>query len=788
MTFFSRNRRWFVALLLMAIVSVMGGAGYILIKGHRPQWLNFLHPATQPTAIGYVDRLTEESPGSGRFTVSGWALAKAGVKQVDVVLNGQYRIPLKVAISRLDVKQAYPGYPDSAAAGFEGNFDTYKWTPRWQEIEIVATDMKGQTTVLAHRTQPPANALDTWTDLIRNRDVKHDDIFYFAMGTSNIAAGGAKDIDTVFRPYESGTVKVGMRVPILYLRTTKGKAGDYAFDPDFQTTRKCGARAIAEDNLHSVIEFAVAHRLPVLFTLNGGIWSSASCDVPEWDINDELEQDVANCQWNEKNQVMPDDYLKNLSGSQESPELARALTFNVYAARNRHYKKRNLQQAAAIIREFAAQHPDLFIGVNLDPDLYINPFFSSTQWYDYNPGTLRQFREWLQGTGPYAGQVQAGEPDLSHYRREKPLTLDEVDAISGRHFKSWDEVDPPRSFSRLLLNDAWATEWEHFRRHLVDLHYDELSEWLGESAIGKDFIYSSQGFMAPASYALPFAVRINSPLKNYDTGGMSVEGAVPANGHLGAILYGPSAVNQIRMEEGRSLFSVFRKFDPDWAVVEFNTADLRNPSRLPDFAEDYRSLREMYNYGARFISPMAWNGSRGTYAGQPGFLAYTALRDSPLEDAIKDFMISHADLPRHARLWTFGNNEHADGDGWVPADGTQGEIGPGKFTLRANAAGLGTLESPDDLAFRPADYRAIIFKADTPEALTTIEVDGQLADGKWITLIPPASAAALQRVNAGLLLPLTGEHGDTQFMRIRLEWKAAGSEPLVLEHIAFYAR
>ncbi|MGA8146527.1 MAG: hypothetical protein WB870_03000 [Gallionellaceae bacterium] len=152
------------------------------------------------------------------------------------------------------------------------------------------------------------------------------------------------------------------------------------------------------------------------------------------------------------------------------------------------------------------------------------------------------------------------------------------------------------------------------------MHYDELSEWLGESGIGKDFIYSSQGFMAPASYALPFAVRINSPLKNYDTGGMSVEGSVPANGHLGAILYGPSAVNQIKMEEGSSLFSVFCKFDPDWAVVEFNTADLRNPSRLPDFAEDYRSLREIYNYGARFISPMAWNGSRGTFAGQPGFV------------------------------------------------------------------------------------------------------------------------------------------------------------------------
>ena len=129
-----------------------------------------------------------------------------------------------------------------------------------------------------------------------------------------------------------------------------------------------------------------------------------------------LEQDVANLQWNEKNQVMADNYLKNLSGSMDSPELGRSLTFNIYAAKNRHYKKRNLQYAASIIRKFASQYPALFIGVTTDPDVYLNPFFEGRQWYDYNPGTLRQFREWLQGSGPYSGRITAGEPDLSHYK------------------------------------------------------------------------------------------------------------------------------------------------------------------------------------------------------------------------------------------------------------------------------------------------------------------------------------------------------------------------------------
>ena len=162
------------------------------------------------------------------------------------------------------------------------------------------------------------------------------------------------------------------------------------------------------------------------FILNGGIWADASCDTPEWDVNDHLEQDVDNCQWTQDNKVFPDDYLKNLPGSTNSPELARTLTYNVYATKVRAYKRRNLQAAARIIAAFARDHPDLFVGVSLDADTYMNPFFIQNrvlEIFDYNPGMLRQFRQWLAGTGPYAGKPEAGVPDLSRYRRPNPLTL-----------------------------------------------------------------------------------------------------------------------------------------------------------------------------------------------------------------------------------------------------------------------------------------------------------------------------------------------------------------------------
>jgi hypothetical protein len=779
-------------LLLLVIALVCQSAELVQQKQKGVARVTKTVAKTHNAAIGFVDSLSYNL--DGYLVLSGWALSAVGVARAELVLNHERRILLTSAIPREDVLLAHPNYPDSPKAGFEAKIDTSSWPSGLQTLDIAIIDKLGRETVINKRTLASPVASTTWSELLNKRGLRQEDIFYFVMATSSIAKRGAEDIDTTFRPYESDTVKVGFRVPILYLRTTKGTGMDYAFDPDFPNSRMCGTRTIADDNLNSVIAYAVAQQLPVMFTLNGGIWGDASCDVPEWDINDVLEADIANCQWNEKknSHVMPDDYLKNLSGSLDSPELGRALTFNVYAAKNRSYKKRNLQEAGTIISQFAKEHPSLFIGVNLDPDLYINPFFEGQQWYDYNPNTLRQFREWVSASGPYAGEPAAGVPDLSRFRRKNPLTLSKVNALSGANFQSWDAVEPPRSFSdgqKPFANDLWVTEWDHFRRHLVDLHYDELSEWIGEVGIGREYIYSSQGFMAPSEFIDPFPVYINSPGKNYDTGGMSIEGAIPSNGHLGAILYGRSAVNKIKMEGKQSLFSTFRKLDPGWAVVEHNTADLRNPKRMPDFSEGYRSIRDIYNYGARFISPMAWNGSSGIFSGKPGFVSYTALRDTPLETAIKEFMITHHNLPRSARLWTFGSGNHADDDGWSAVAGSKSVVGKGNITLQGNSQGNGSLESPDDIWFRPGEYHAILVKIDAPEkSIGTIAIEGQAINGKWEDIVQKSQFSELTHSNAGYVFLLGEKSGNSEYRKIRLNWTGTRRKAFILKHIAFYPK
>jgi len=475
-----RAPRTFAALLLVA-AAVAGLAFY----AHRESQRGYAPPAAATAVapaknlgvpIGAIDAPVAEGVVGPRVTISGWTLDSAGIRAVEIRIDGK-AFPARIGVARPDVAAQMPGYPGNPNGGFEFTGDFSPHPPaagvNRRELTVVSIATDGREAVLGTRSLIEPSALTRWRAFAQ----KSGAAFFLLPATSGLDLGGIEELDTAYTPYMSATTRIGFRVPILYLRMTHGAAADYTFDPAWDPTHKCGARRIGDDALDTVTSQSVARSLPILVTLNGGIWADAFCDVPQWDVNDRLEQDPANCQWNQNNEVMPDDYLKNLPGSQDAPELARSLTFNVYAAKVRHYKKRNLQQAGRLLAKFAHDHPDLFVGVNLDPDTYMNPFFAEKQWYDYNPGTLRQFREWLAGSGPYAGRPAPGVPDLRRYRRTTPLTLSQVNAIAGRQWRTWDEVDAPRKFPRDSANgarpfwqDPWVHEWENFRRHVVHLH------------------------------------------------------------------------------------------------------------------------------------------------------------------------------------------------------------------------------------------------------------------------------------------------------------------------------
>jgi hypothetical protein len=782
--------RWFLGFLAV-VAAIAGFELYSLVAHNRERAAVAPKPAAATKSatkgpIGDVDASFGEALVGPRVTLSGWALDPSGIRAVEVRVGGR-AFAAKTGIPRPDVAQAKPGVPNNTRAGFEftGDFSTYA-APSGADrrtLSVVAVANDGRETVLGARSLIEPSAMTRWAWLAP----KDATPFYLLPALSGIDLGGAAELDRAYKPYLSRTLRAGFRVPILYLRMTKGAHADYVFDPEWDATRKCGERRISGDSLSTVLAHSRERKLPVLITLNGGIWADAYCDVPEWDINDKLEQDARNCQWNEHNQVMPDDYLKNLPGSQEQPELARSLTFNVYATEVRHYKKRNLQQAGAAIAAFARDHPELFVGVSLDPDTYLNPFFAEQQWYDYNPGTLRQFREWLSGTGPYAGRGIGGAPDLRAYRRAKPLTLADVNRIAGAHWRSWHEVDPPRTFARggaqPFWKDPWVREWEHFRRHLVHLHYDELAQWLVEAGIPRERIWSSQGLMAPRGDAMPFAIDLTSPPRNYDSGGMSIAGAKPAQGHLGVILYGEAAVNDVPMDNGKSLFATLAAIDPQWAIVEYNTADLRDPKVPPTYAAAYRGLRDMWNFGARYVSPMAWNGSNGLFVGQTGYSTFTAWRNTPLEEAARDFMLARAGLPLGSLLWTFGTPSHADGDGWTAELGTIA-LGRGYLTLGPDANDRIALVSPKGLPDAAQRGEEFVLGLDARSGLRRVRIQGRRGpDSGWETLAD-ASGAALRATPAGYAIRRNPGTRTIPIDQLRIELTFVANTTRALTRIA----
>lgn len=757
------------ALLLAAAVATatfQAGHGGGRSPGSTPlPTVDAAQPQPQDT-LGAVDAPADELIVGDTIAVAGWALDPAGVRAIEIRVDGR-AYPARFGLPRPDVAALKPGYPDGVANGFAFEGHIPGLTPQRHDLAVVAIAKDGRETVLARKGLVPAAALRMWSDLLDARPALAAAPFSFLMMTSGLAVGGAGGIDTQYRGYPSRTQRVGMAIPVLYMRATRGAAGDWVFDPEFDLTRKCGTRSVVDDNLGSVIRHAVRHALPVQFILNGGIWGDASCNTPEWDLNDHLEEDRNNCQWTQRDEVLPDDFLRNLPGSMQSPELARSLTYNVYATKVRNYKRRNLQAATAIIAQFAREHPALFLGIVLDADTYMNPFVRNGRWYDYNPDMLKQFRHWLRGSGPYAGSGTQGTPDLRSYRRARPLSLAAVNRLARQQWKSWDEVDPPRSFPGderapvpvgqvPFWEDSWHLEWDSFRKHIVALHYSELSSWVHAMGIPRDKIFSAQAFSAPDAGMRPVSLYIHGGSPDYDSAGVSIEGAIPRQGRLGAILYGPAAENRHPMEDGRSLFSTLARMAPGWGIVEHNATDLKRPDIVPEYAQSYHTFRDSFNFDGSQISAMAWNGSNGLFVGQPGYVPYTSWRNTPAEDAMRDYLVSHTDVPRGARLWTFGTARHAADDGWTAQRGAL-VAGRGHLTLTA-ADGVVTIDSPRDLVVRPHVTDLLALHVGDARALEEVTVHARVdGDSAW----HPIGNAA-------------------QSTRVPLRWPAAWQKPPVI--------
>src|SRR5690606_12573602 len=108
--------------------------------------------------------------------------------------------------------------------------------------------------------------------------------FHVLMAASGIASNVTDAMQRSYGGYLSGTHRIGAAVTIPYMRTTRGRNGDWAFDPAFDVARACGGGRLAHDALQAVLDHAARTELPVQFSLVGEAPSDAACDSGEWDL------------------------------------------------------------------------------------------------------------------------------------------------------------------------------------------------------------------------------------------------------------------------------------------------------------------------------------------------------------------------------------------------------------------------------------------------------------------------------------------------------------------------
>lgn len=99
-------------------------------------------------AIGQIDLPLPLGIYAGRVTFSGWALDWEGVNRVRIFVDGIEVAAATHGIVRPEVTLLYPGYPESAAPGWEYELNAAEFTDGLHTLQVVIEDDLGADTVL----------------------------------------------------------------------------------------------------------------------------------------------------------------------------------------------------------------------------------------------------------------------------------------------------------------------------------------------------------------------------------------------------------------------------------------------------------------------------------------------------------------------------------------------------------------------------------------------------------------------------------------------------------------
>ena len=103
-------------------------------------------------SIGFIDRPSPVYILAGTVTVNGWALDWEGVNRIQILVDNQFAGDAFHGFLLPLVTSAYPGYPESAAPGFQFQLDTTQYSDGVHQLQVLVIDDLGVVQMIGQRS------------------------------------------------------------------------------------------------------------------------------------------------------------------------------------------------------------------------------------------------------------------------------------------------------------------------------------------------------------------------------------------------------------------------------------------------------------------------------------------------------------------------------------------------------------------------------------------------------------------------------------------------------------
>ncbi|MCX7002074.1 MAG: hypothetical protein NTV22_02230 [bacterium] len=396
---------------------------------------------------------------------------------------------------------------------------------------------------------------------------------------------------------QPANIKAGFSMTANFISSTYDSYYDYLYNP-----------AYAPWEMDTYVPLAWAHNLPYGVHFNGTPWADPADQSMEV-LSNYLEKNAGGA-------LLQRDRLGRIRRSAVTQEptsneyydgfgdmLEMQLTLSRNATVVQDYMARNCRVAMRLLGWHREQHPDLLVFASMSSE-YSQNANANSEYCDYSTWSQQEFRDWLGGTGLYAGQGQYAS--LSAFNAA-------FSGASGFPYPTWAAVTPPTTvdWSTSTANGRWWNQWHAFRIIQVRNMVQAQIRWSRQAGWSPDQLFGHQIPFDPASTDSTKR-KIASPWTT----------AFVDDGGNGITTYGTDAANA-------TIFNAMYTNDHSWGIFEWNRLDA-------SMAVNLAALNAVWNGRAHLLSPYNWYG-------QPTY----QILDKPLQAALAQFIYE-----RRTNVWT----------------------------------------------------------------------------------------------------------------------------------------